>query len=158
MKGRRAKAGLIPPLLINEETGEIDIGWADGEFNDGRPYRAELWSWSHLSAITLFFCTVGWENASEQEIVAFLEKEVPLQFTGSKKFTAKRFEDSSDNQMWSVSIVIQDDEGKLVPVGIPFAPYQGCGRSRHNRLLRSVGSQDDALNAMNINIIRGKRY
>jgi hypothetical protein len=88
-----------PNLILRDEIGELDIGWVEGEFSDGRPYRAEFWSWEHLSAFTFFFSNLGLENSSEQELADLLEKEVSLQFKESKKVTADRIQDSSGNEM-----------------------------------------------------------
>lgn len=127
------RSNFQPKLIMDEETGEKDIGWAEGEFGDGRPYRVELWSWVHLSAITFFFSAVGLEKASDQKIAAFLEKELPLHFKGNKKVAAKIIEDSSANLMWSVSIVTYQGGEALVKYEISFNPYQNNEEPRKRK-------------------------
>ena len=118
------RSNFQPKLLIDEETGEMDLGWAEGEFSDGRPYRAELWSWVHLSAITFIFSADGLENATEKELADLLGKEVPLNFKESKSISAAKMKDSSGIEMWAVSVIVRHEEEKLVTAGIQFHPYQ----------------------------------
>lgn len=127
------RSNFRPKLKMNEETGEMDIGWVEGEFSGGRPYRAELWSWTHLSAITFFFSSVGLENVSAQEIASFLEKELPLHFKGNKKVGAKIVEDPSGNLIWSVSIVTYQNGEALVQHDISFNAYEGNEKSQKRK-------------------------
>jgi hypothetical protein len=75
-----------------DENTELDNGWVEGEFSDGWPYRAELWSWDHLSAITFFFSTIGVENISDQELADLLQKGFLSGSKGAKRFQPKKFE------------------------------------------------------------------
>ena len=113
-----------PKLTPVDEITELDKGWVEGEFSDGRPYRAELWFWDHLSAITFFFSTMGVENISDQGLADLLQKEVPLQFKGSKKISAEKIQDSSGHEMWSVSLLVRDGDETLLTLGIPFNSYK----------------------------------
>jgi hypothetical protein len=112
-----------PNLIPNEEINEYDIGWAEGQFRDARPFRAEFWAWKHLSIFTFFFSTNALENTSEQELTDLLGKEVSLQFKGEKKVTANKMQDTSGNEMWSVSIMARHGDETLATVGIRFNPY-----------------------------------
>ena len=119
------RSTFIPKLTPVDELTELDNGWVEGEFSDGRPYRAELWSWDHLSAITFFFSTIGVENISVQGLADLLQREVPLQFKGSKKISAEKIQDSSGNEMWAVSLLVGDGDETLVTAGLQFNPYKG---------------------------------
>jgi hypothetical protein len=119
------RSSFIPKLTSVDEITELDKGWVEGEFSDGRPYRAELWFWDHLSAITFFFSTIGVENISDQGLADLLQGEVPLQFEGSKKISAEKMQDSSGNEMWAVSLLARDGDETLVTVGLQFNPYNG---------------------------------
>jgi hypothetical protein len=118
------RSTFAPKLTAMDEDTELDIGWVESEFSDGRPYRAELWSWDHLSAITFFFSTIGVENISGQELADLLQKEVSLQFKGSKKVSAEKIQDSSGNEMWSLSLLVRDGDETLLTLGVQFNAYK----------------------------------
>jgi hypothetical protein len=118
------RSAFRPKLSSMDESEELDNGWVEGKFSDGRPYRAESWSWDHLSAITFFFSTPGVENVSDQGLADLLQREIPLQFRGEKKVSAEKIMDFSGNEMWSVSLLVRDGEETLVAVGLQFKPYE----------------------------------
>ena len=106
-----------PNLAIANKEDQLDIGWAEGVFTDGRPYRAELWSCKSDSILTFFFSTTGLETASLLELVDLLGKEVSLKFTGGKSVTRSKVRDSSENEMWEVSVLVGCEEEILVKGG-----------------------------------------
>jgi hypothetical protein len=118
------RSAFLPKLFPVDEDEELDNGWVEGKFSDGRPYRGEMWSWDHLSAVTFFFSTVGIENLSEQGLADLLQREVSLQFKGEKRISAEKMMDFSDQEMWSVSLLVRDGEETLVAVGLQFKPYE----------------------------------
>ena len=117
-----------PNLTVVNKDQQLDIGWAEGVFSDGRSYRAELWRWEHNSILTVFFSTIGLENASVQELSDLLEKELLLKFKGGEKgkksVMPSKVRDSSENEMWEVSILVGFDEEILVTGG-PRFKYHG---------------------------------
>ena len=113
-----------PKLTLTDEINELDIGWAEGEFNDGRPYRAELWSWRHLLIVTLIFSTIDLDNFSEQELADLLEKDFLLEFKRSQKVYPSKIRDSSGNEMWSVNVLVPHGAETLATLSPRFNPYQ----------------------------------
>ena len=103
---------------------EIDIGWAEDEFRDARPYRAELWLWDHLLFITFFFSPIGLEKFSKKELFGLLEEEGLIRFTGEKQGVAEKLKDCSEDEIWSVSLTLGGREGALASTGILFTPYR----------------------------------
>lgn len=54
--------------LVKDEDGVLDIGRCD-RVMDGRPLRAEMWAQDGVSALTIFFSTVGLDQADEAAAV-----------------------------------------------------------------------------------------
>jgi hypothetical protein len=117
------RSAFIPRLTAMDENTELDNGWVEGEFSDGRPYRAESWSWDHLSAITFFFSTIGVEDISDQGLADLLQREVPLQFEGKKRISSEKIQDASGDEMWAVSLLVRDGDETFVKAGLQFNPY-----------------------------------
>ena len=117
------RSAFSPNLTVKAEDREFDMGWAEGEWKDGRPYRAELWSWKDLTVVTFFFSTAGLEDAGEPELARLLEKEPLVEFPGTRKVYPERVRDSAGNEMWSVSIPIREGNKNLVKLGFLMYPY-----------------------------------
>jgi len=113
-----------PRLTLTDEIYELDIGWAEGEFKDGRPYRAELWSWTHLLVVTFFFSTIDLETFSEQKLADLLQKEFLLKFKGDQKVYPSKVRDSSENEMLSITVLVRHGDETLLTLGPRFNPYQ----------------------------------
>ncbi len=118
------RSNLSPRLNPEDETVEMDIGWAEGKFSDGHPYRAELWSWQHLRAVTFFFSRIGLENSTGEELVRLLEREVSLRFVGDESVTADKIQDYSGNDLWSVCIILRHEDETWAVMDLRFNPYQ----------------------------------
>jgi hypothetical protein len=103
---------------------EIDLGWAEDEFRDARPYRAEHWLWDHLLFITFFFSTIALDKFSKEGLFALLEEEGLIRFTGEKQGVAEKLKDCSEEEIWSVSVTLRGREGALASTGIRFTPYR----------------------------------
>src|SRR5690348_9826155 len=112
---RPDRSGFSPNLHRTAENPALDIGWAEGKLKDGRPYRAECWAEGGITSLTLFFSTLGIEGLTDAEFAALLEAEGLMQFTGAERYVAAApFTDASGNAMWSVNIVVGDDEDTFV--------------------------------------------
>ena len=70
------------PLTVKDESGTMDIGWNEGVTNEGRPYRAEMWTFDGVSMITIFLSSIGIQNLSKEEFVEYLETEGLVKFLG----------------------------------------------------------------------------
>ncbi len=140
-----------PNHVKSDENPEIDIGWDEGIFDDGRPYRAEAWALDGVTMLTVFFSSVGLEGASQAELVQYLEREDFLRLLSDKArayIGVRPLEDSSGQPLWSVNIVIADDEQQqyasdgtsLKPhlVGAAEPPVGRAGEAETAALLRAL--------------------
>jgi hypothetical protein len=116
--------------LTKGEDSVIDIGWCDGVLSDGRAFRAEMWAEDQISLLTIFFSTIGMEALDEEAMRQFVKneelassgKDEPPQHCSSRRFT-----DDAGNEVWSVNIVVGDDEATYLTNSIPIFPYSKTG-------------------------------
>lgn len=107
------------------EDGSIDIGWNEGFLSDARPFRAECWAQDQVTALTIFFSTKGLENYSDKDFKNLLEKEGLVKFApGEAHVSAMPVTDASGNDMWSVNIVVGDEEETYVLDSVVVRPYE----------------------------------
>jgi len=105
-------------------TSPADIGWAEGFLSDGRPYRAECWSEDGITTIIVFLSTIGIEFASNIYLKTLLVNEGIITFLADKQFvSAKKYIDASSHELWSINIVIADDESEYVSDALKLLPY-----------------------------------
>jgi hypothetical protein len=117
------RSARTPNLTGKAIDRELDIGWAEGEWKDGRPYRTELWSWGGLSAVTFFLSTLGLEDAREPELAGLLEENSLVEFLTDRKVYPEKVFDSAGNEMWSVTIPIREGNQSLVKLRFRLTPY-----------------------------------
>jgi hypothetical protein len=122
------RSALSPNLTVKAIDRELDKGWAEGEWKDGRPFRAELWSWGGLSAVTFFFSTLGLEDAREPELAGLLEENSLVQFLTNRKVYLEKVMDSAGNEMWSVTIPILEGNENLAKLGFRLNHYSASFR------------------------------
>ncbi len=125
---RPDRSSFRPKLDRRDEDYEIDLGWSEGSFTDGRPYRAELWVWRHLLVVTFYFSTVRLETASPQELIDLLIKENLLRFADAKKAAAEILRDPSQNEMWALSVPLVRAVEIEASTEIRFRRYAGLGQ------------------------------
>jgi len=105
----------IPNFIKAAENDTIDIGWDEGVLSDGRPFRAELWAQDQITSLTIFTSRKGIETKSDNEIADIIEKEGILSFLTDRRYVAaKPYTDASNNDMWSINIVVGDDENTFL--------------------------------------------
>lgn len=110
-----------PNKTKTADTPEIDIGWNEGFMSDGCPYRAECWAQDQITMLTFFFSTNGKEHWNDERIAELLVAEGLLNFLSDEKFVrAMPMTDDAGNDMWSVNIVVGDDDNTFAngPVGL----------------------------------------
>ncbi|HWE41977.1 MAG TPA: hypothetical protein VG432_05690 [Gemmatimonadaceae bacterium] len=113
-----------PNFRKSEEHPALDLGWAEGKLRDGRPWRAECWAEDGVTSLTFFLSTIGIEKLTDAEFAALLEAEGLLRFTGIARYVAARpLTDPSGNEMWSVNVVVGDDEDTFVEDRVALRPY-----------------------------------
>ncbi len=70
-----------------KDDDDLDIGWADGVFSDGRPYRAESWAADQITLLTFFFSTSQIETYTNAQFIKLLEDEGLIEFLSEYKDT-----------------------------------------------------------------------
>ena len=117
------RAGYTPAGTKGED-GVIDIGWNEGVTSDGRPYRAEMWAVDQVSTLTIFISNLDIEEATEEELIAYLEREGLISYLGSRKsLYPVLIHDNDNNPVWSINITIGDDEESFADSGFAIKPY-----------------------------------
>jgi hypothetical protein len=125
----------------------LDIGWAEGVLSDGRPYRIECWADDGVTMVTYFVSSKGIEEADDDELTQLLEREGILAFApGPKHVSASRLRDPSGNDMWSINIVVGDDEDTFVSSTPPLQQYVAAGPARAETPAASKASSAVATN------------
>ena len=104
---------------------QVDIGWNEGILRDGRPYRVECWAQEQVTALTFFFSAQGLERYTNEQFADFLESEKLLTYRAdeSRSAAARKCKDGSGNKLWSVNVVVGDDEDTFVDVTVQILPY-----------------------------------
>ena len=106
------------------EGDDLDIGWNDGVLSDGRPYRAESWATDQITLLTFFFSTSQIETYTNAQFIKLLEDDGLIEFSSDQKYvTGEMFEDPSGNEMWSVNVVIADENNEFTKDSISLKPY-----------------------------------
>jgi len=121
---RPDRSGHSPNLVKTEANPALDIGWEEGVLSDGRPFRAECWAEDGVTSLTFFVSTIGLETTSNREFAQLLETEGLLRFAGEKRYVAARpLTDASGHDMWSVNVVVGDEENTFVVDQLHLRPY-----------------------------------
>ena len=114
-----------PNFSKTAEDDTVDIEWAEGVFSDGRPFRVECWAQDQVTHLSCVFSVIGLEDISEGEIQNLLEREGVVRFLTEKRFAGGRmWDDWSGQKMWSVGIVIGDDETLYADCDLPLQSYR----------------------------------
>ena len=113
-----------PNFRKSDEHPALDIGWTEGTLADGRAWRAECWAEDGLTSLTFFFSTKRLEKLVDADFAALLEAEGLVRFTGQQRYVSARpFTDASGNAMWSVNVVVGDDETTYAVDRLQLRPY-----------------------------------
>jgi hypothetical protein len=106
----------------------LDIGWDEGVLSDGRPYVAEFWCQDQVSLLTFFFSRHGLEEESNESLKELLVREGLVAFESAEQFVVARpCRDASGNDLWSVNIVVGDEDSTFVRDNIPLRRYANYG-------------------------------
>jgi hypothetical protein len=118
------RSNITPRSSKTEDDDAIDLGWAEGVFTDDRPYRCESWATDGISLVTVFFSSLQLENATNESLSQLLVSEKLIHSSSSDiNVEGIIFEDESGNEMWSVNVVICDEEKTYVESNIQFKEY-----------------------------------
>ena len=102
---------LTPNRVKTDANDTLDIGWAEGVMQDGRPWRAEAWCQDQVTFLTFFFSSLGIEKATNDRLTTLLEVEGLVRFVGEEKYVEGRLtRDDAGHDIWEVVVVVGDDE------------------------------------------------
>jgi hypothetical protein len=112
-----------------DEDGVLDIRWCDGVMSDGRAFRAELWAQDGVSMLTFFFSSVGLADLDQDRIKALLVSEGLVTFKAdAREFCAARLTtDDGGSEMWSVNVVVGDEDNSYLADSAPLWGYSKAG-------------------------------
>jgi hypothetical protein len=100
----------------------LDIGWCEGRLKDGRPYFAELWAQDQITCVVVFFSRRNLEGLTDETAANILEQEGLVQF--KKRYcSVSPWSDAAGNQMWSVNLVVGDDNETYLKDTFKFLAY-----------------------------------
>lgn len=107
------------------QDGIHDLGWAEGALSDGRPFRAECWTQDQITMLTFFFSVLECPIATNEEAAALLEREHLVVFLAARYVQIGRVTDASGNDLWSVNVVMGDEDQLFARDSIALSPYRG---------------------------------
>ena len=104
------------------ENDALDIGWCEGHLQDGRPYFAEVWAQDQVTNVVVFFSRLNLEGLTDDAAADLLEHEGLVTF--KKRYcSVSPWSDASGNKLWSVNLVVGDDEETFLEDAFKFLPY-----------------------------------
>jgi hypothetical protein len=130
-----------PNFTKTEENDALDLAWNIGHLSDGRPYRVECWCQDQVTMWTFFFSTWGLE-LGKREAAELLEGEGLVSFLSEKRYVEPaKWVDCAGNELWSVNVVIGDDEATFVGESLPLIPYRKALPTKPEKPVPSVWQQ-----------------
>lgn len=108
----------------------LDVGQCEGTLSDGRPYAAELWAQDQATFLTMFFPRAEGEGLNDDSAADLIEREGLAKLGRKRAYCAiKPFDDDAGNPVWSLNLVVgDDDETYVVEDQFKFHPYPGQRR------------------------------
>lgn len=97
---------------FTSDTEVCNIGYAEGNLSDERPYRLEVWSSYGITNTTIFISIVDLEEKTEDEIKELLVKEGLIDIIKDDIYITE-VEDSEDNTFLSINMPTEDADGVL---------------------------------------------
>jgi hypothetical protein len=74
--------------------------------------------------LTIFFSTLGLERATDADLEQLLVREKLVSFkVGNRFVSGARFVDPSSHELWSVNVVVGDEEDTFIADSVPLNPY-----------------------------------
>ena len=111
--------------LVQESEGEwLDLGWNEGVFSDGRPFRMEVWKLNGMTGAHYFFSTRDLEDLTSDSCCELLERENQVQFSPtSRRVSVTRGFDTIMQSIWAVMVLFGDAHGRYANPKIGMLPY-----------------------------------
>jgi hypothetical protein len=128
---RPDRSGFKPNFEKTPENKALDIAWQEGALRDGRPFRGEFWVHDHISSITFFFSTVGLEEYTRDDFIRMVQEEglQSFKFEDRRYLHAEKIIDHSDNEMWSINVIVGDESDQFTDGGQVFGRYSKADKS-----------------------------
>lgn len=102
---------------------ERNIGYAEGELSDGRPYRLECWAVDQITNLTIFVSSIGIEHYSSTNVLDYIEAEgLYWKLTNTFYGSALLWNDTNGNEFWSANLVVGDEDETYID-SIPLKPW-----------------------------------
>jgi len=104
----------------------------EGTLSDGRPFRMECWAAYQVTYLTYFMSTLGIENLTNEELRELLVQEQLTTFYDDKfrfggyggcNVDGNKEMDASGNEMWSITVIVGDEDGTYAGNLTPLAGY-----------------------------------
>ena len=100
----------------------IDIGWCEGQLKDGRPYSAELWAQDQSTCVVVFFSRRNLDGLTDETAANILESDGLVTFR-KRLCSVAPWTDAAGNEMWSVNLVVGDEDESYLADTFAFQPY-----------------------------------
>lgn len=97
---------------FNSDTEVCNIGYNEGVFEDGRPYRIEVWDSYGITNATIFISILGLEEKSENDIKDLLIDNEIIEVIEDKIYITE-VEDSEDNTFLSINVPIEGNDVEI---------------------------------------------
>lgn len=119
------RSNYTPNLRKTAEDDQLDIGWDEGFFSDGRFYRVETWAMDQMTSVSVFMPTAEIENMSNRQFVELFEREGFIRWkTGVQPSAyAMPYTDAEGNFFWTVSVTLGIEDEVLADGDFRVRPY-----------------------------------
>lgn len=109
------RSNFVPNTLRKDDWPEYDLGYNEGVFADGRPYRIEAWARDGSTFVTIFLSMLGLETFDQKQMARLFEQEqiLIMNSAGLLYFSITPIQDASNQPIWSCTALIGDDEGNI---------------------------------------------
>ena len=74
------RSDFIPTFEKHYDDDQIDIGFAEGSFRDGRPFRAESWAANRVNYLTYYFSSQDIVNYSPDDLKKYMRSVHEIEF------------------------------------------------------------------------------
>jgi hypothetical protein len=119
------RSRFVPNRIKTDDNPTLDVGWDQGAFSDGRPYRVECWAEDGMTCITILFSNLGLEGFTKADFCRFFVTEGLLHFRDPQRayVNGVPFQDDDGHPIWSVTVVIGLEDELLVDDRVRLKPY-----------------------------------
>lgn len=100
----------------------LNIGYHEGTFKDGRPYRIEVWVTGNITTATLFISQIDLEDKSDIDLVKYISGENIINFNDDR-VVVNNYTDSDDNMFYSINIPLVENGTDLNKLEVALTDY-----------------------------------